>query len=65
MRLKAAARRAGGAAGAGALVAEVLGGAPSRPLPPRIAAALAELEDAQRAGSRRTAPRLPAVPAAA
>ena len=60
VRLKAAARCAGAGGGAAALVAEVLGGMPPRPLPPRVTAALAELEAAQRAGRRRAVPQLDA-----
>jgi hypothetical protein len=55
VRLRAAARRAAAAAGAASLVAEVLGGAPPRPLPPGIVVALAELDDAQRGSRRRLA----------
>ena len=59
VRRKAAAQRTGAAAGAAALVAEVLGGAAaSRSLPPGIASALAELDDAHRACRRRALPGL-------
>ena len=55
VRLKAAARCAGAPSAGAALVAEVLGGSGPRPLPPQVAAALAELDAARRAGTRRLA----------
>jgi hypothetical protein len=55
VRLKAAARGPGAAARGAVLVAEVLGGSGPRPLPPQVAAALAELDAARRAGTRRVA----------
>ena len=55
VRLKLVARRTSTAAGGAALVAEVLGGTAPRTLPPQVAAALAELDAARRAGGQRVA----------